>query len=212
MNRPANATLASVAAVVLAGGVFCGSHALAQSQPAIPLTADATDPPAPFATFLRAIPSATTVRIRNGWMGLSPLAPVDDRYEFHRVGDVFQASAVCHAARHEHRLPDVTFRASTLTTILARFAHVSVSSGPFRPLIMHTDDYPSTTIEFDTPAGTVSFTSQSQGRFAPPWQIALPSAATGVVSASVPGEAVSALLAGVGANLCSEWLRTLPMH
>jgi hypothetical protein len=206
--RPARTlALASLAALVTIAAVLSARHASAQAT--IPLLPDATEAPAPFAALLHAIPNATTIRIRDGWMGLSPIAPLNHRYEFRREGNDFHGSGTCSAARQEHAIASVAFPVASVAPMLARLARVSVGQGPYRPLITHTDDYPDTVIEIETPAGTVTFTTRSQGRFAGPWEISLASGARGVVSASVPGELASALLERVDANRCAEWTRTL---
>ena len=209
VNRNLRVALVRLLALSLAGSVFALHRASAQS---LSLLADATDPPAPFAAVLRAIPRATVVRIRDGWMGLSPLAPINHRYEFRRVGNDFHAHVVCGAAGQEHALPDLTVPAVGLMPVLTRFATISVSRGPYSPRITHTDDYPNVLIEFETPAGTASFLSHSQGAFAPPWQLTVANGESGVVSASVPGAAAREFLAAVGANPCSDWTRTLRAH
>ncbi len=213
MNASCSPWLASLGALALVGAAVSldGGRAHAQTY-SPPLLADATDAPAPFAAVLHAIPLATVVRIHDGWMGLSALAPIDHRYEFRRVGAEYRGHGVCRVAHQEHALADVAFPASTVTALLARLATVSLTGGPYRPLITHTDDYPSASIEIETPAGTLTFASRSQGRFIPPWQLTLASGATGVVSATVPGEVITAFLARIRGEQCGEWVRTLPRH
>lgn len=98
--------------------------------------------------------------------------------------------------------------AAELAPILARLGTVPVTEGEYVPRIEHTDDYPSLTIEVVTPAGTASFSSRSQGRFADPWQLTVGDH-SGVVASTIPGEALDALVALAHGERCADWVATL---
>jgi len=172
------------------------------------------DPPppqtarAPFETVLAALPTATVIRLTNGWFGLSPANPVAHRFELVRAGTTFNVHSVCRAAERELALPDQTVSFESVAPILDRLVGVPVGPGPYEPRIDHTDDYPQLVLELETPAGSVSLRSRSQGELADPWEVASGDS-TGVVASPIPGRAFRDLLALVGSARCDAWTRTI---
>jgi hypothetical protein len=157
---------------------------------------------------LTALPSATALRVTEGWMGLTPIGPIAHHYELTATEGGFVAHLVCHAGAHELAQPDQTIPRDSLAPILTRLSSAEVTAGTYAPRIEHTDDYPNLSMEIDSPAGTLALTSQSQGENAEPWQIATGSD-TAIVASSMPGEALHALGALVGIQRCRDWVSTL---
>ncbi|NOY91473.1 MAG: hypothetical protein GXP55_09705 [Deltaproteobacteria bacterium] len=164
--------------------------------------------PPPFAAALAALPAATTVHLRAGWRGYSPRSPISHTYDFELTPEGFRVRTVCRSAG-EGELDSVNVPAEQVTRLLARLATVDASPGPYEALIRHTDDYPDVAMEIDSPVGSVSFSSQSQGREHAPWQIAV-AETQGVVDSTLPGEVMEQLIALPGADRCRDWLNHLP--
>ena len=162
----------------------------------------------PYDAVLDALPSATALRITEGWMGLTPIGPLAHHYELSATDAGFVARLVCHAGTRELAQPDQTIPRDSLAPILAQLRTVEVTTGTYAPRIEHTDDYPNLSIEIDSPAGTLAFTSGSQGEDAEPWQIATGSD-TAIVASAIPGQALHALGALVGIQRCRDWVGTL---
>lgn len=197
----------------------CGSTSEAPPPPSTPIppapTSAAPPPPppipaarVPFQSLLTALPSATALRVTEGWMGLTPIGPTAHHYELTSTDAGFVAHVVCHAGAHELVEPDQTIPRGLVAPILGRLTATEVTAGTYAPRIEHTDDYPNLSIEIDSPLGTLALTSQSQGENAEPWQIAAGSD-TAIVASPMPGEALHALGALVGIQRCRDWVTTL---
>jgi hypothetical protein len=167
-----------------------------------------TAAPAPFDRLLADFASATAIHITSGWMGLSPIAPIEHRIDVTFAGAEVTTHTVCGAALQTQERPDTTLPAAPFTAALSRLASVTIRPGPYQARVTHTDDYPDLTIVVDTPSGSVTYHSASQGELAIPWEISA-EGGSGVISDRVPGEVFTDLTERLGVRECETWAQSV---
>ncbi len=124
------------------------------------------------------------VEIENDWNGYSDITPILRHYKLQLqnralVGDSHIAVGGYGAAGiHQQATTKVNIPATLATEFLSTLAKTPLESGSYKPLIEHTDDYPSVTIEVKVNQQQVMFRSQSQGVSRAPWLVSIRSSTT----------------------------------
>lgn len=158
---------------------FCSSCSQQQvevSTPARSQTTGSTSVPS-----LSLVNQAQTVEIHNDWNGYSDITPVLRRYRLRRqnrelVGNAHFAIGGYGAANiRQQRTQRVKIPATNTQKFLAALAKTPIKVGKYKPLIKHSDDYPSILIRLQIDKQEVIFSSQSQGKDRIPWKVAISS-------------------------------------
>jgi fermentation-respiration switch protein FrsA (DUF1100 family) len=137
--------------------------------------------------------TAIAIRIQDDWNGLSPNAPITARYALMLVGGVFSGSAdFSVAGGAKTASTDAVLPPEVAEEFLKTLAGSPVKVGDYVPLIEHTDDYPSLSIEIDLGTEKVLFFSQSQGADRTPWGVTF-GGETYVVDSDAPARALRVL-------------------
>jgi hypothetical protein len=125
-----------------------------------------------------------TVEIQNDWNGYSDITPILRHYKLRSqnrelVGNAHMAVGGYGAAGiHQQATTKVKIPAAIASQFLSTLAKTPLKSGNYKPLIKHTDDYPSVTIQVKVKRQLVTFSSQSQGVSRAPWKVSIRSGQT----------------------------------
>jgi hypothetical protein len=137
-----------------------------------------------------------TIRIRDEWNGLSPIAPLGATYDLERAGDQFNGTAnFAVGGRSNNPLQAteaVELPQEAVQTFLQTLASAPLTEGAYQPHITHTDDYPSIYIELELETGTVAYFTQSQGEAHVPWGAEF-NGKSYVINSDAPAKALAAL-------------------
>ncbi|HXV98007.1 MAG TPA: hypothetical protein VEC93_06255, partial [Anaerolineae bacterium] len=137
-----------------------------------------------------------TIRIRDEWNGLSPIAPLGATYDLERAGDHFAGTAnFTVGGRGGNSLQAteaVELPPEAVQTFLQTLASAPLTEGAYQPNITHTDDYPAIYIELELGTGTMTFFTQSQGEAHVPWGAEF-NGKTYVINSDAPAKALAAL-------------------
>jgi hypothetical protein len=159
--------------------LLCGSCTQARVEPAIPPIQ--LQPPLPS---LAIVTQGETVEIQNDWNGYSDITPILRHYKLRwqnkeLVGNSHIAVGGYGAAGiHQQATTRVKIPAAIASQFLSTLAKTPIKSGKYQPLIKHTDDYPSVTIQVKVKQQRVIFSSQSQGVSRAPWKVSIRSGKT----------------------------------
>ena len=120
--------------------------------------------------------SVEAVTVVDSWVGLSPIAPVESRYELTATAEGVRGSARYSAGHdscaREHTVDDIVVPRDRLTAFLAALRGVRVRRGAYEPRIRRTDDYPEITITVSFVDGReLGLYSASQGETRVPWRL-----------------------------------------
>jgi hypothetical protein len=142
------------------------------------------------------------VEIQNDWNGYSDITPILRHYKLRRpnqelLGNAHFAVGGYGAANiHQQTTKKVKIPAGVTQNFLATLAKTPIKLGKYKPLINHSDDYPSITIRVKLKGKEVTFSSQSQGKDHIPWKVAIssPDRTTEYISNSpIPAQALKLL-------------------
>ena len=128
---------------------------------------------------LNAVMQAQTVEIHNDWNGYSDITPILRHYKLRLVnkdlvGNAHMAVGGYGAGGiHQQRTTKVKIPAAITTKFLTTLAKTPLQTGVYKPLIAHTDDYPSIEIKVKIDKQQVVFSSKSQGVDRIPWKIVI---------------------------------------
>ena len=170
--------------------VLCGSLIFSSAifYPAASKGAVVAIPPA-----LSQISQVRKIQILDEWMGLSDVGPTTKYYELTPAGEQFSGKATFLAGGGAVPIQNKDIPISIPTSAIKDFLKIlsgsTVVDGQYKPLIQHTDDYPSRKIVVTLGTGAVLFASQSQGEFANPWSLTIQEK-SGIVPSKNPGEAL----------------------
>jgi hypothetical protein len=137
---------------------------LLQSVP--PALAGAGLPPATLAKLfpdLFDLPDATNFGIAYGWMGLSPLSPIDIFFPLELRNDRFEGEARFKMASASAKQA-VAIPHDTIKSFLVAVRDVELVEGTYQAAINHTDDYPSLNFYVQTGHGELHIWTNSQDR------------------------------------------------
>jgi hypothetical protein len=158
---------------------------------------------------------ARIVRIEEGWMGLSPIAPTVAVYTFVREANRVRGWArLLVAAGPGQRGSTVTGLSvppDVFEAFLSRLSTADLSPGSYEPTITHTDDYPSLTIEVAGDRDVAIFHSQSQGEGHVPWRFEFGDRQF-VVDSDVPRRALDILGPYLPGDVFEAMKREGPRH
>jgi hypothetical protein len=137
-----------------------------------------------------------TIRIRDEWNGMSPIAPLGATYELERAGDHFAGTANFtvggRGGKPLQASEAVELPQEAVQTFLQTLASAPLMEGAYEPNITHTDDYPSIYVELELETGPVAYFSQSQGEGHVPWGAEF-NGKTYVINSDAPAKALAAL-------------------
>ncbi len=128
---------------------------------------------------LNAVMQAQIVEIHNNWNGYSDITPILRHYKLHLVNKDLVGNAHIAVGGYgaggirQQRTTKVKIPAAITTKFFATLAKTPLQIGAYKPLIAHTDDYPSISIEVKIDKKQVVFSSKSQGVDRIPWKIAI---------------------------------------
>jgi hypothetical protein len=128
---------------------------------------------------LNAVIQAQAVEIHNDWNGYSDITPILRHYKLRLVSKDLIGNA--HIAVggygaggiHQQQTTKIKIPAVVVTKFLSTLAKTPLQSGIYKPLIAHSDDYPSIEIKVKIDQKQVVFSSKSQGVDRIPWKIAI---------------------------------------
>ena len=128
---------------------------------------------------LNIVIQAQTVEIHNDWNGYSDITPIVRHYKLRLIDKDLVGNA--HIAVggygaggiHQQRTTKVKIPADITTKFFTTLAKTPFQTGVYKPLIAHTDDYPSIEIQLKIDKKQVVFSSKSQGVDRIPWKIAI---------------------------------------
>jgi hypothetical protein len=158
--------------------LLCSSCTQSRVEPAVPIQIQ------PQVPSLAVVIQGETVEIQNDWNGYSDITPILRHYKLRLqnrelVGNAHMAVGGYGAAGiHQQATTKVKIPAAIATQFLATLAKTPLKSGIYKPLIKHTDDYPSVTIQVNAKQQLVIFRSQSQGVSRAPWKVSVRSGKT----------------------------------
>lgn len=120
--------------------------------------------------------AVTSVTIVDSWTGLSPLAPIEASYHLTASADGLVGLAAFSVAGY--RDPITATAAISVPVLvfeeaLAELAGTPLEEGPYKPLINHTDDYPTISMTFMASGQAIQFYTQSQGPDHIPWKVVI---------------------------------------
>jgi hypothetical protein len=122
---------------------------------------------------------AQTIEIHNDWNGYSDITPILRHYKLRLerkdlVGNAYIAVGGYGAGGiHQQQTTKVKIPAAIVTKFLTTLAKTPLQIGVYKPLILHTDDYPAIEIKVKIDKKQVIFSSQSQGIDRIPWKISI---------------------------------------
>jgi len=129
---------------------------------------------------LAALPATSALTIADDWLGLNATSPHEAHYRLTRQGDgfggpsrlVINGGARMTGDRDSPRASseEVAIPAELARLFLTLLANVTVRAGEYTVPPGHSDDYPLTTLTFDTPAGSLVFHTTSNAPQRVPWQ------------------------------------------
>jgi hypothetical protein len=158
--------------------LLCSSCTQSRVEPAVPIQ---IQPPLPS---LAIVTQGETVEIQNDWNGYSDITPILRHYKLRwqnkeLVGNAHIAVGGYGAAGiHQQATTKVKIPAAIASQFLSTLAKTPLKSGRYKPLIKHTDDYPSVTIRVKVKQQLMIFSSQSQGVSRAPWKVSIQSSTT----------------------------------
>ena len=139
--------------------------------------------PNPIKVSLAHITTGKAIEIKNDWNGYSDITPIIRHQKLwlkpnkELVGNSYIAVGGYGAGGiNQQATTKVTIPAGITVQFLATLAKTPIKKGTYKPLIKHSDDYPSVTIRVKSQQQQTIFTSQSQGVGRVPWQVTIQSA------------------------------------
>jgi hypothetical protein len=138
---------------------------------------------------LKALAAARAVRIEVGWGGLGPGR--SEHYELHADANQLAGEATF-SVRGRTKTESIRIPLSAAQTFFRILGEATLEEREYVPRIMHTDDYPSISVELDLGNETVTFFTQSQGESHVPWALKIKQK-TYVIDSDVPARALEAL-------------------
>jgi hypothetical protein len=116
---------------------------------------------------LQQLMQVDTIIIQDDWSGMSPLAPIQQRYTLRRDGDRFKGQATfslgAYSGEPQSATVEVIIPNETVGAFLKQLVNTPLEHGTYRPRQTHTDDYPERSIHLSGPEHTFDFYSASQG-------------------------------------------------
>lgn len=146
-------TAVGVAAIALASIIGIAAVALSQTTTLTKLFPETAE-----------LPATTAVVIGIGWMGLSPLSPMNAAYFLELHGDQFEGRGVFQVAKAPVVKRAVAVPRDLVRAFLAAAGKVALIEAEYRAHIEHTDDYPSLEVDVATKQGQLRIGTRSQQR------------------------------------------------
>ncbi len=150
-----------------------------QVQPAV------TNQLNPTKVSLANVTAGVAVEIKNDWNGYSDITPIVRHQKLwlkpnkELTGNSYIAVGGHGAGGIDQQATaKVKIPAAVTVQFLATLAKTPIKTGTYKPLIKHSDDYPSVMIRVKSPQQQTIFTSQSQGVGRIPWKITIQSGKT----------------------------------
>jgi len=141
------------------------------------------------------LPETDSMVISEYWMGLSPVAPVSAGFVLKKTPTSFAGKATFLAgydSTQKKDSVDMEIPNSVAQQFFKILANAQLSSGPYKPKIEHTDDYPHNEIELHIGKETILFWTQSQGPGFVPWGLKL-AGKEYVINSDLPDKAIQLL-------------------
>jgi hypothetical protein len=110
------------------------------------------------------VPETTGLVIGIGWMGLSPLSPMNAGYLLELHGDQFEGQGTFQVAKAPIVKRAVAIPRDLVRAFLTATSKVALVEAEYRAHIEHTDDYPSLEVDVGTKQGLLRIGTQSQQR------------------------------------------------
>jgi hypothetical protein len=107
------------------------------------------------------LPATTTLAIAIGWLGLSPLSPIDAVYSLALRNDQFEGDGKFSVAAASATRA-VTIPSDIVRAFLVAVTKVELVEKDYTPRITHTDDYPSLSVMVQTGRGVLQIGTRSQ--------------------------------------------------
>lgn len=171
--------------------------------------------PANASTVPRIDPSAVrTIMIVDSWTGLSPAAPIKALFRLQPATDCFTGTAEFSVGGYSgaaiNRSVPITVPLPVMGEFLDLLESTPLEVGDYKPVMDHTDDYPTLRIAVRGKAGLVEFTSQSQGEQHIPWRVQLGGPDAFVTYAGTPAQALDLLDPYLGRAVQKEMIDQVP--
>jgi hypothetical protein len=139
---------------------------------------------------------ASSIKIQDEWIGLSPYIPLEAHYTLHRKNNQFSGIAAFSVCKLigllRESVEDITIPLEVVQKFLKMLTSFPREEGNYKPKMIHSDDYPSIKITLETDRGTVLFFTRSQGAGHVPWGVTF-DRTTYIINSDIPAKAIEIL-------------------